>query len=103
MTDLQWQTMEELFKSNPDAFPARFIDKGLFLNVYAQVCSRTFGDTPSSCMIPMADNMNHNHHGGRGETINKSLHPKGEEHPQYFTVSKYQSGYSELFKNQAQD
>ena len=47
-------------------------DKGLFFNVYAQVCTRCFGSgsIQTTSMVPMADNLNHKSVGVTFELIN---------------------------------
>jgi hypothetical protein len=43
----------------PDIFTE--VDEQTFLSLYSQVCTRCFGwGLPYTCMIPMADNLNHN-------------------------------------------
>ena len=55
----------------PEIFSRRLIDYGLFLNLYAQVCTRCFGyGLPSCSMIPMADNINHSCVAVTNELIN---------------------------------
>jgi len=50
----------DILISYPDIFPKKFIDFSLFLNIYAQVYTRCFGSgVPSTSIIPMADNFNH--------------------------------------------
>ena len=55
-----WILFEKVLKKYSRIFPSKFVDKELFLNIYAQVCTRCFGYGVNSCsMIPMADNLNH--------------------------------------------
>ena len=88
--------MKIVLKENPDIFPINFIDEGLFLNVFAQVKSRTFGYMiDECCVIPMADMLNHKIVDVSHETINLSLHQKGtEKNSTYFTLSKFMNDYS---------
>ena len=42
-----------MLRENSDIFEEKFIDKDLFMNVYAQVCTRCFGyGLESTSMIP---------------------------------------------------
>ena len=92
----RWIQMKIVLQDNPDIFPPNFVDEGLFLNVYAQVKTRTFGYMiDSCCIIPMADMVNHNTITISHETINLSLHRKGAKNNTiYFTLRKFMNNYS---------
>ena len=68
--------------------------------VLGQICTRVFGQgLDSTCLIPMADNLNHSHIGVTNELINTSLHPTGDANPQYYRIERYLADYSTLFPN----
>ena len=71
-TEAHWYCFKEIVSKYPQF--EKFVDRDLFYSLYAQVCTRTFGyDTPSTCMVPMADNVNHNMVSASNEIINISL------------------------------
>jgi hypothetical protein len=81
----------------PEVFPLEFVEKDLFMNVYAQVCTRCFGyGLDSTSMIPMADNLNHSSVDITYELINESLHKEGTKHPLYYRVYKFINDYRYL-------
>lgn len=56
-------------------FPEKYVDAGLFYNVYGQVCTRCFGHgLPSTAMIPMGDNFNHSCVGVTYEVVSIQRH-----------------------------
>jgi len=69
--------------------------------MYAQVCTRCFGlGTPSTSLIPMADNLNHADVTVIFEIITRSIHLEADENCKYFTKTKYMNDYSALFKEE---
>jgi len=55
----------------PKIFPNKFIDEGLFLNLYGWIVTRSFSyDLPSHSLIPMADKLNHFEYDVSYEIIN---------------------------------
>ena len=83
----RWIQFKEILMKYPDIFPQKLIDEGLFLNLYSQVCTRCFGyGLPTTSMIPMADNLNHNSLDVTHEIINTCEHLKGPENQDYFKM-----------------
>lgn len=83
----------------PHIFNKRFIDKGLFLNVYAQICTRCFGfGLATTGMVPMGDNLNHNSVDITIELVNTQKHLQAAADPSYFKIGKYLNDYSTLFE-----
>jgi hypothetical protein len=57
----EWKMFKKILVKYSNIFEKKFVDKGLFYNVYAQVCTRCFGSgLPSAGIVPMLDNINHN-------------------------------------------
>ena len=84
----------------PKIFSKKLIDRGLFMNIYGQVCIRAFGyGFPSTSMVPMCDNINHSSVNVSLELINLSLHPEGSKNLDYFKFDKYMVNYETLFHN----
>lgn len=52
-----WEMFREMMEAQ---FDPKYINKELFMNIFAQVCTRCFGHfLDSTAMVPMADNLNH--------------------------------------------
>ena len=80
-----WQNFKKAISGYPEVFKEKFIDKSLFLKIFALICSRVFGEPlKSPCVIPMADNLNHNAIDINCELINIGMHPEGEKNKDYF-------------------
>ena len=95
-----WSQFEALLKKYPAIFPSRFVNKALFLNAFAQVCSRCFGyGLPSCSLLPMADNQNHNCIDINVEMVNVKEHFKDDKESDYYRFSKFTGNYSSLFKS----
>jgi len=95
-----WRDFKAVLEKYPNTFPERFIDQGLFLNTYAQTCTRCFGyGLPSTCMVPMADNLNHTHEQISHEIMNVPLHTEPEANAEYATPSKMINNFSTLFEH----
>ena len=73
---MEWRLFKMILESYPSVFPSKFVDQGLFMNLYGQVCTRCFGyGLPSCAMVPMADNLNHSHVPITNELVSKLKHP----------------------------
>ena len=97
--DLQWNKFIYVLAKYPKIFKYRYIDRGLFDNVYGQVCSRCFDyGLPSAGMIPMADNLNHSSVEVVLHLVNTEKHLQGEQDPEYYRIHKHINDYSALFK-----
>lgn len=82
-------------------FPAKFVDKDLFLNIYGQVCTRCFGHGTETCtMIPGADNLNHSSVGTNQELVSTNLHLNALSNESYFRIGKMFNNYSILYEKQ---
>ena len=56
----EWKVFRNILLQYPEIFPKKYIDYGLFLNIYGLVYTRCFGSgVPSTSLVPMADNFNH--------------------------------------------
>ena len=88
-----------MMKSQHKVFDQKYINEELFMNLYAQACTRCWGyNLPSTCMIPMADNFNHTSTTISRNVISKDLHHKGKNLDySYFTHKKFMNDYSQLF------
>ena len=96
-----WEIFEKVLLEYESVFPAKFIDRGLFLNIYGQVCTRCFGyGLESTAMIPMADNLNHSSVDITNEMICLSLHPQGDRNIEYYRIGKYLADYSQVYAAQ---
>jgi len=101
----EWLDMKAVLEAYPQHFSPELVDRGLFMRVFAQVCSRCFGwGLPSTSMIPMADNLNHSHVTCVNETINTTFHknfttqkPHGGVPRKYFTRDKFMNDYRAVF------
>ena len=92
-----------IIKKYPHVFHEKFIDQGLFNNIYSQVCSRCFGyGLPTTSMIPMADNLNHNCLDVTHEIINQDIHLEGFSNQSYYKMQKSMNDYSILFQDNFQ-
>lgn len=104
----EWQDMKNVLTRYSEHFDAQLVDRGLFMRIFAQVCSRCFGwGLPTTAMIPMADNLNHSH----GTCINEAVHrefqarylPRAQDKnyggvpKKYFTREKFMNDYSTMF------
>ena len=93
-----WQIFEKVLRENSDIFEEKFIDKDLFMNVYAQVCTRCFGyGLESTAMIPMADNLNHSSVDITNEMMSMAYHPTGDSNLEYYRIAKYLADYSAAY------
>jgi hypothetical protein len=92
----KWFQFKAIMKNYPEIFAPKFINKELFMNVFAQVCTRIFGDIDSSSLVPMADNMNHTCGEISYELI--SLTQQLEFLPSYFSSKKIMNNYSHIFE-----
>lgn len=55
-----WHLLEPALKKHPKIFNKETITLKNFMGVFAQMVTRDFGwYLPSTCLIPMADNLNH--------------------------------------------
>lgn len=82
----------------PKIFKKRFVDRGLFLNIYGQVCTRCFGyGLSSTSMVPMADNLNHSSVDVTIEVIDHKLHLEADKNLSYYKICKYLNNYSALY------
>lgn len=89
---------EKVLRAHPDVFPAKYIDKDLFMNIFGQVSTRNFGySIESSTLIPMADNLNHNSVEVRRELVNTTLHLNATENENYFRIRKVINDFSLLY------
>ena len=87
--EVSWLMFRAAITQYPMIFPKKYVDRGLFLNVFAQVCSRCFAYGPNStAMIPMADNINHSDVNVSNEVINIQKHIEGEIDPNYYKAEK---------------
>lgn len=94
-----WQNFKEVLQKYPKVFGPKFVDEGLFMNIYAQVCTRCFGyGLDSTSMIPMADNLNHSSVDITYEVISTQFHLQGPSNPKYYRVNKFMNDYSHIFK-----
>jgi hypothetical protein len=59
MVKKQWLLFKKVIKQYPQIFAENYVDRGIFFNLFGQVCTRMFSDSPTSTMIPMADCINH--------------------------------------------
>ena len=93
-----WVLFEKVLLDNKEIFESKFIDRDLFMLVYAQVCTRCFGyGLESTSMIPMADNLNHSSVDITNEMMCMKLHPKGDTNMAYYRIAKYLADYSSAF------
>ena len=96
--EVEWHMFKKVLVQYPKVFKRKFIDRGLFFNIYGQVCTRCFGyGLKTTCMIPMADNMNHNSVDITIELMNYSKHLEGGKDTDYFRIAKYLNDYSALY------
>lgn len=99
----EWQDFKQVLTRHPEYFHPQLIDRGLFMRIFAQVCSRCFGwGLPCTSMIPMADNLNHSHGTCVNEVINVDYHvmyqPGNKSVPSvYFTKEKFMNNYETAF------
>jgi len=88
----------------PKIFPDKLLDRGLFMNVYGQVCTRCFGyGLPSCSMIPMADNINHNSVDVTNELVNLDKHVNGDEDSEYFRIAKFMNDIRPIYDKKGID
>jgi len=57
---LDWDAFKPVIDKYPEIFPTGFVTPEVFVNSYAQVCTRCFGyGNDLAKLVPMADNLNH--------------------------------------------
>ena len=97
--ETQWHLFKAVLIKYPKIFDQKYIDRGLWYNVYAQICTRCFGfGLPSTGMIPMIDNLNHTSCEITNEVINCDLHLKGpNDNRNYYRAQKHMNDYSAIF------
>ena len=99
--ETEWHMFKKVLTQYPKIFSKKLIDRGLFFNIYGQVCTRCFGyGLPSCSMVPMADNMNHNCVDINVEIVNLGMQTEKKTCPDYYTSLKFMSDYTDLFENQ---
>ena len=93
---MEWRLFKMILEKYPDIFSLKYIDEGLFMNMYGQVCTRCFGyGLPSCSMVPMADNLNHSHVPITNELVSKLKHKDtSPADTQYFKRAKMMNDYS---------
>ena len=91
----EWTQLAEVMSKHPNVFQHSSIDPGLFYKYYAQVCTRCFGwGLPSTAMIPMADNCNHQDVTVVQEIVHKEMQLEADQESKYFTKTKYMNDYT---------
>lgn len=101
--EVEWHSFYLVLQQYPDIFKKHLIDKGLFLNVYAQICTRCFGQgLVTTSMVPMGDNLNHSCVDITIELINQRKQLEAEKDESYFKISKFFNDYSALYPLQQQ-
>ena len=93
-----WDRFQKVLQSNQKIFPLSYHNRDLFMNVYAQVCTRCFGyGTESTAMIPMADNLNHSSVDVSNEMVSKLKHLEKQQSLSYYRIGKFLNDYSSIF------
>ena len=79
----------------------------MFFRFYALVCSRCFGwGLPSTTLIPMADNLNHNSVTVVSEVIHREyqkIYDEKNDGEKYFSKSRYTNDYSAIYSDEELD
>lgn len=98
--EVEWNMFKKVIIKYPEVFPGEFVGRGIFMNVYAQICTRCFGfGLTSTGMVPMGDNLNHSSVDITIELVNTRKHIEAFRDPHYFKIGKYLNDYTSLFEN----
>jgi len=98
--DQEFKDFQKVIEENtPKVFKEDLFNRKVFNKLYGSVVTRCFGyGVPSTCLLPVADGMNHyDKEGVSYEIINKSLHLKLGEETSYYSQKKYMNNYELLF------